>query len=255
MNIASVGAQAYQRMSSGLRINSAADDAAGLSITQGMTSEVQAMQKNTENIGSMNDLTKTAEGALGNIQDSLGRMRELAVQASNGILTDGDKSKIQVEINQLKEGITSMAQNTEFNGMKLLDGSFANKNTAMNTDGSGKQISIASAALDNLGISGFDVTGSFDISDIDKAMEKVSESRSNLGSVSNAFEYANNNVRNTMTNVVSSRSRIQDADMAEEISNLRRDQVLQQYKLYTMRAKEEQDRAKLGIFQPFDKSL
>ena len=131
MNIASVSAQAYERLSTGLQINRAADNAAGLSITQGMSSEIKGMEQNVENIGSMNDLAKTAEGALNSIQDSLGRIRELSVQASNGILTDGDKSIIQSEISQLMQGIQDTSRNTEFNTMKLLDGSFANKNTAI----------------------------------------------------------------------------------------------------------------------------
>ncbi len=201
MNIASVSAQAYERLSTGLQINRAADNAAGLSITQGMSSEIKGMEQNVENIGSMNDLAKTAEGALNSIQDSLGRIRELSVQASNGILTDGDKSIIQSEISQLMQGIQDTSRNTEFNTMKLLDGSFANKNTAMSPDGSGMQISIESAALDNLGLSGYDVTGAFDLSDIDNAIEKVSDSRANLGSLANAFEHATNSTQNTIANL------------------------------------------------------
>ena len=252
MEISRLGAQAYTNLSSGLRINSAADDAAGLGISEGMTSQINGYEQNVENIGSMNDLTKTAEGALGSIQDSLGRIRELAVQASNGILTEDDRSVIQDEIGQLMEGITETARNTEFNTIRVLDGSFSDMNTAMNPDGSGRSINIESAALDELGIEGFDVTdGSFDISDIDAAIERVSESRSNLGSISNAFEYATNNINNNISNLSTGRSRIMDADMAEEITNLRREEVLQQYQIFAQQREMEQERTELGAMQNF----
>lgn len=251
MNISSVGINAYQRIASGSRINSAADDAAGLSITQKMDSQVRGNQVNQDNMASMSDLANTAEGALSSIQDSLGRMRELAVQASNGILSDSDKSIIQDEINQLKQGISDVAKNTEFNTMKLLDGNFVNKHTAMNPDGSGKQISIENTSLESLGIDGFDVTGSFDISTIDNALNKVSESRSNLGSVTNAFDHAINNSKNSELNLTASKSRIGDADIAAEITNLKREQLLEQYKIYTQQKKAEQQRAEFGMVNDF----
>ncbi len=251
MDINSVSTQAYQRMSSGLKINSAADDAAGLSISQGMESQINGLEQNQNNIGSMTDLANTAEGALGSIQDNLGRIRELAVQASNGILTDDDRSAIQTEIDGLLENINDVAKNTQYNSIKVLDGTFADMNTAMNPDGTGKQMSIESAALDNLGLSGFDVTGSFDIEAIDNAIEMVSDSRSSLGSAVNAFEYASNDIGNRMTNLTSAQSQIQDADLAETSTQLRKQQVLQQYQFFAMKAKEEQMRTELGPVQEY----
>lgn len=248
MNIAGVGMAAYQRIASGSQINGAADNAAGLSIVQGMDSQTRGQAVNQDNMGSMTDLANTAEGALSSINDSLGRMRELALQASNGILTDSDRSIIQGEIDQLKQGISDVARNTEFNTMKLLDGSFANKHTAMNPDGSGKQISIESAALENLGIKDFDVTsGSFDIGDIDGAIKTVSESRSNLGSVTNAFEHAINNSKNAEVNLTAAKSTIGDADIAQEISNLKKQQILDQYKMYTQQLQMDRQRAEYGV--------
>lgn len=251
MNIASVGAQAYERISTGLQINRASDNAAGLSITQGMSSDIKGMEQNGQNIGSMNDLTKTAEGALKGIQENLGRIRELSVQAGSGIMTDSDKSVIQSEISQLMQGIQDTSRHTEFNSMKLLDGSFSDKNTALSPDGTGKQISIESAALDQLGLSGFDVTGSFDISTIDKAIEKVGNSRANLGSVSNAFDHASNNTQNTMANLSSAKSEIEGTDIAKEIMNLKKEQILQQYQMFTQQAKAERERTELGGIQDF----
>lgn len=251
MNISSVGINAYQRIASGSRINSAADDAAGLAITQKMDSQVRGNEVNQNNMASMSDLANTAEGALNSIQDSLGRMRELAVQASNGILSDSDKSIIQDEINQLKQGISDVARNTEFNTMKLLDGSFAGKHAAMNPDGSGKQISIGSSSLEALGIENFDVTQGFDISDIDDALSKVSESRSNLGSVTNAFDHAINNSKTSELNLTASKSRIEDADIAAEITNLKKQQLLDQYKIYTQQKQAEKQRDEFGIVTDF----
>lgn len=251
MNISSVMNNAYQRLSTGSAINKAADNAAGLQISQKLDSSIRGMDQNLNNTSAMQDLTKTAESALGNISDQLGRMRELAVQASNGLLTDSDKSVIQAEISQLKDSVAQSAKNTSFNTMKLLDGSFANKNTAMNPDGTGKQISIASASLENLGISNFDVTGSFSVDTIDQALAKVNTSRANLGSLSNAFDTARASTENSRVNLTASKSTLTDTDMAKEISNLRKAQVLEQYKLYTQQAKAERQRTELGMVQDF----
>ena len=247
MNISSVAMNAYERLSTGSSINKAADNPAGLSIAQQMKSQTTAMDQNVANVGSMNDLTKTAESSLGQISDHLNRIQELAIQASSGIMTEDDKSIIQGEVDQLLSSITDIAKNTEFNGMKLLDGSFTNKNTAMNIDGTGNQISIESTALDNLGIAGFDVTGKVDLTALQGAMDKVSSSRANLGSASNAFEYASNNITNTRNNLTSAQSQIGDTDMAKEISNLKKEQILQQYQMYTQQLKAERQRSELGV--------
>lgn len=248
MNVSSVGMEAYTRIASGSKINSAADNAAGLAITEKMNSQTRGMEVSQNNMSSMSDLANTAEGALGSIGDNLGRIRELAVQAGNGILSDSDKSIIQNEINQLKEGISDVARNTEFNTIKLLDGNFADKQTAMNPDGSGKKISIESASLANLGIEDFDVTGgSFDIAQIDSAIEKVSESRSNLGSVTNAFGHAISNSKNAQVNLTSAASSIEDTDIAQEMTNIKKQQVLDQYKMYTQQMQAEQQRAEYGV--------
>lgn len=253
MTITNVGISAYQNISSGQRINSAADDAAGLSIATKMDGQTRAMEKNIENIGSMSDLTQTAEGSLGSIQDSLIRIRELTVQAGNGILSDGDRSVIQSEVSELLQNIQSTAEGTEFNTMKLLDGSFANKNTAMNPDGTGKQISIENTSLQSLGIDGFSVTDG--VGAIDTALEKVTQSRSNLGSVQNAFEHATRNKENAVVNLSSAKSQIQDADIAAEISKLKKEQILQQYQIFAQKTKDEQRQNELGALPGFNAAL
>lgn len=251
MNIASVGAQAYERIATGLQINRASDNAAGQTISDGMSSQVKGMEQNVDNIASMNNLTKTAESALSGIQDNLGRIRELSVQASSGIMSADDKSIIQSEINQLMEGIEDRTRHTEFNTMKLLDGSFANKMTAMTADGSGKSVTIESSSLEQLGLSGFDVTGSFDLSVIDGAIDQVDSARARLGSVSNAFDYASSSQQKTMTNLLEAKDAIEGTDIAKEVANLRKEQILQQYQLFSQQAKAEKERSELGPIQDF----
>lgn len=251
MEISSVSTDAYTRISTGIQINSAADSPAGLSIVSKMESQTAGLKQGIENTASMNDLSKTAEGALDSINENLGRIRELAVSASNGILTDSDKSIIQGEIDELKKGITDVAKNTEFNTIKLLDGSFADKETAINPDGTGKQISISSATLENLGIEDFDVTGSFDISTIDGALEQVSESRSSLGSISNAFDHAISNSQNSVINLTSAKSNIEDADIVLEVSNMKREKILEQYKQFTQQLEVETQKNALGVLSDF----
>lgn len=179
----------YKRLSSGKKINSAADDAAGLAIAEKLTAQINGFDKGITNTQDMQNLVHTAEGGLSNISDSLQRIRELALQASNGILTDSDKAIIQEEVGQLKNHIKKSADYTEFNRIKLLDGSFANKNTASSPNGSGMQISIENAALSSLGIEDFDVTGDFNIEDIDAALEKVNSSRAKIGAMENRMDY------------------------------------------------------------------
>lgn len=240
-----------QQIASGQRINSAADDAAGLAISEKLKSQVTSANKNIENIATMDNALRTAEGSFGSIQDSLGRIRELAVQASNGILSDDDKQIVQNEINQLKEGISSVASNTEFNNIKLLDGSFTNRNVAMNAQGTGSSITIENTSLETLGIKDFDVTKDFDISSIDDALTKVSEARSKLGSASNAFEHASASIAVKAENLTSARSNITDADIGRQVSVLKRNQVLDQYKMFTQQAIQQQKTHFVGQMTDF----
>jgi flagellin len=225
--------QLYTQLSSGRRINSAADDAAGLAISEKMMEQIKGFDQGIQNTQDMNNLARTAEGALGSIHDGLQRMRELAVQASNGILTEADRGLIQIEIHQIKEFIGDTVKNTEFNTIKVLDGTFGDKNVAMNPNGSGMKMSIENTGLEALGIKDFDVTsGDFDISVIDDAISNVSERRSGLGASSNRMEHSINASRIAYENQVSAQSRIADMDMAKGIMSLKRNQVLDQYRMF-----------------------
>lgn len=234
------------RMSTAQKINSAADDAAGLAISEKMTSQIAGLSKNANNVADTSNLLNTAEGSLSSIGDSLSRMKELSVQASNGVLSDSDKSIIQNEINALKEGISDVVKNTEFNTMKLLDGSYANKTVASNPNGSGSKIAIENTSLETLGIKDFDVTGDFDISKIDSAIKMVTGSRAKIGATTNGLSHTGANISNRLVNETASRSRIQDTDFAEEISKFKQNQVKDAYAMQLQSMKLDNDMQRTG---------
>lgn len=207
-----------ERLASGKRINSAADDAAGLAISENLESQIKGLEQGTSNTVDMQSAVKTAEGGLSEINDGLQRMRELAVQASNGTLTDEDKSSIQTEIEQLKSEIQSATEGTEFNTMNLLDGSFADKNTASNPSGNGIEISIENTSLETLGVADFDVTEDFSLDTIDAALSSVADASARIGANINAMDstIASNNI--SSVNQSASKSAIADTDMGSAVS-------------------------------------
>lgn len=238
MNIESSLTYNYERLSSGQRINRAADDAAGLTIAQKMETQIRGLDRGTDNALDANNLAQTAEGALGSIHDSLQRMRELAVQASNGILADSDKAIIQDEINQLKYSIQDTVKYTEFNTQKLLDGTFSNKNLATSPSGTGSTMTIENTGLETLGIKNFDVTGDFNIEDIDQAIEMVSSSRGKLGATSNALMHTVNYNNISLYNQTKSKSSLEDLDIAKEVTNQKTNEILLQYQIYAQKQQQ-----------------
>ena len=239
----------YNQLSTGKRINSAANDPAGLAISNKLTAQINGYDRATENTLTSKDLATTAEGALSSVNDNLQRMRDLAVQASNGTLTADDRKIIQTEINQLKEGIQQTVRDTEFNTMKLLDGSFSDKTIASNPSGTGSTMTIKNTSLETLGIADFDVTKDFSIADIDKAMEQVSDSRSNLGALSNSIDHMTNANNTTALNLRRSEDQISSTNMAKAISELRTTQLLQQVQIYAQQQKMGQSASVLNLLR------
>jgi flagellin len=239
----------FQKLSSGVRINSAADDAAGLAISQKILTQTNGYDIGTRNAEDGQNMANVAEGGLSGISDSLSRMRELAVQASNGTYGKDDKTMIQEEINQLKGSIVDQARGTQFNKMKLLDNSMADVKLATDPQGNGMTMQMANATLENLGIADFDVTGDFDISTLDDAIDKVSSARSSLGATSNRLDYTINSNTNASMNLTAANSRIEDTDYAKETSKLKTQQVLEQYKIFMQNAKIKQQSGFLALFQ------
>ncbi|MBB3140385.1 flagellin N-terminal helical domain-containing protein [Halomonas organivorans] len=257
--------QAQERLSSGLRINSAADDAAGQAIANRMTSTVTGLNQAARNANDGISLAQTAEGALDQINDNLQRVRELTVQAQNDTNTSQDIDSIQEEVNQRLAEIDRVTTQTQFNGRDLfsdgtgttgfsiqvgandgetIDITIAASNVAdaasLTAAGgwniSGDVADVATGSLVAAGdggaravtASGFDVLTGSALGIIDNRLSAVDEARSNLGAMQNRFETALDNIETTSTNLTEARSRIEDADYAEEVSNMTRANILQQ---------------------------
>ncbi|TDK30554.1 flagellin [Luteimonas terrae] len=230
-------ATSLQRLSSGLRINSAKDDAAGLAISQRMTTQIRGMDQAARNANDGISLAQTAEGALSTIGDNLQRIRELTVQAANGTNSAENRGAIQKEIDQLGEEITRVLGNTTFNGEALFP--TAGKTFAIQVGanaGANDKIDIVIPPI-AITVSDFDVeatafgagTGAATtMTAIDDALTLVNEARADLGAAQNRFSSVVSNLSINSENLSAARSRIQDADFAKESAALTRNQILQQ---------------------------
>lgn len=213
----------YSHIASGKRINSAADDAAGLAIAQKMQREETGLSVGAQNakagIGALN----VADGALDGVTDYLQRIRELAIRSMNGLNSADDKQIYQDEINQLKEGIQSLAKNTSLNEQKLLDGSMADIGLATNPNGGGMKIQMANSTLKALGIADLDVTSdNFNLDSIDKALKMVSSQRGNIGASTNRLEHTYNYNTRASLEQLGARSRLEDLDLPKQFPRSRR---------------------------------
>jgi flagellin len=227
-----------QRLSSGLRVNSAKDDAAGLAIAERMSAQVRGMNVAVRNANDAISLSQTAEGAIGKIGDALQRMRELAVQAANGSNNEGDRANLQTEFSALQDEVARLVNGTRFNGTNLFDGTTAEftfqigsgttDNDTITIQGTDLTANVrdAVAALD---ISGADaVSATAAIGSIDMAIDEVTTSRALYGASQNRFETVVMNLQVSAENLTAARSRIMDADFAVETASLSRAQILQQ---------------------------
>lgn len=236
-NISYDNSKVYEQLSTMKSINKAADNPAGLIIVEGMKTQTNGLITGANNSKSGQDLLNVADGGLSSIQDSLQRIRELGVKASNATYTYDDKKNIQDEIDGLKASIQDAAKGTEYNTKKLLDGSMADLHLATNPDGTGMKIHLDNSTLESLGIANFDVTGNFDISDIDKAISSVSKSRSNIGATTNALSHSINNNYLTNENLTKATSNIEDLDVYKALSDMKKNQVLENYRVFAQSAK------------------
>ena len=230
---------ALQRLSSGLRINSAKDDAAGLAISERMTSQIRGLNQAARNASDAISLAQTAEGALGSIGNNLQRMRELAVQAANGTNSASDRTALKAEADMLAAEVTRIATQSNFNGIALLDGNFAATDFQVGAD-KGETIEVAAIAdmkATNLGtaalkVSAVDISTAAGAEDgieaLDAALTTVNSARASLGAVQNRFESVISSLQTASESMSASRSRIMDADFAAETASLTRGQILQQ---------------------------
>lgn len=246
--VSSVNYSSYGNFASGKKINSAADGAAELSIIENENRQVGGLDAGANNMKSAKEALNISDGALGQVTDYLQRMRELAVQAKNGIYSDSDKQMIQDEINQLKQGISDIAGQTDYNTKKLLDGTNTQFDLAIDADGNSKSFTTANATLQALGIEDFDVTKDFSLQTIDDALDKVTEARGSMGAQSNAFDYALNYNANASYNLTGAKSKLEDLDFPKAVSEKKKQQTLQEYALLMQKKRQEQEANRMSQF-------
>jgi len=250
-----------RKLSSGLRINSAADDAAGLAISEKMRAQIRGLKQAQDNAQDGISLLQTAEGALQQTTDILQRMRELVIKAQNtGVLTDSDKTSITSELTTLRSEIDRIATSTTFNGKKLLNGSASDLKFKIgaNTDAE-DTISISIGNMNSTGLS--TASGAFSIAidtaahadatlnAIDYALNKVSEQRTSIGVLQNRMEYAISNLATSEENLTAAESRIRDVDMAEEMVNYTKNSILNQAAMAMLAQANQQPQSILSLLR------
>lgn len=226
-------AKSSEKLSSGYRVNRAADDAAGLTISEKMRSQIRGLNKASSNAQDGVSLIQVAEGALGEAHSILQRMNELSTQAANDTNTTADRDAIQQEINQLASEITRIASTTQFNTMNLIDGNFTSKKLqvgslcgqAITIDIS--DMSATGLSVNALKVSSFSAAGK-SMSAVQDAISYVSAMRSKLGALQNRLEHTISNLDNISENTSSAESRIRDTDMAEEMVEYSKNNILAQ---------------------------
>lgn len=228
--------KSFQRLSSGFRINSAADDAAGLQITNRMTSQIMGLNQAVRNAQDGISVAQVAEGALQESTNSLQRIRQLAIQAQNGINSTADRVALQKEVSALKTELNRIASTTQFAGKSLLDGSYnesflvganAGQTISVNLSQNGFSTGVGGLNIADISVSTF--AGAAEALDqIDNAISTIGAARADLGAIQNRFQSTIRNLSNISENVTAARSRIMDTDFAKETAELTRYQIIQQ---------------------------
>lgn len=241
----------YGDIASGKRINSAADDASGLAIANKLEKEGNGLTQGAANASEGNDAIKIADGAIGQVTDSLQRIYELSVKASNTLMYgEEERGYMQQEVSELLKGIDDLAKNANYNEKPLIDGGEDSMKIATNPDGSGIDIKMASATVKSLGLEGYDVTGDFDISKVKDALKAVSGSRASLGAQSVALEYAKNFNNLSAENTLSAQSKLEDLDIGKAVSEKQKKELLNNYMLMMQKKRQEDEERKArGLFQ------
>ena len=226
-------AKTTEKLSSGYKINRAADDAAGLAISEKMRRQIRGLSQASENAQDGISCVQTAEGALNEVHDMLQRMNELAVQAANGTNMDEDCEYLQLEVDQLIEEIDRVANSTTFNEKMLLDGTFEDVRLQVGSEEDDYiELTIEEMTASNLGVDGVDVSNSDSaaqsIDTIKEAITTLSKQRANLGAVQNRLEHTIANLDNVVENTTAAESQIRDTDMATEMVKYSNNNILAQ---------------------------
>lgn len=253
------GSKAMEKLSSGLRINRAGDDAAGLSISEKMRGQIRGLDQASRNSQDGISLIQTAEGALNEVHAILQRQRELVVQAGNaGTLETDDLEAIQAEITELNNELDGIADRTEFNGKKLLDGSYSadlqiganiGQQLTITIDSGTATEGFTAAELTVSGIVADGTTFDADVALVDAAIKAVSKTRSSLGANQNRLEHTIKNLDNAAENLQAAESRIRDVDMAKEMMEFTRSNILNQASQAMLAQANQQPQAVLQLLR------
>jgi len=251
--------KSFERLSSGFRINSASDDAAGLQISDRLTSQLQGLNQAVRNSNDAISITQTAEGALAETTNSLQRIRQLAVQSQNGINSSADRVALQKEVAALKTEISRIATDTKFNNLNILDASYSA--AFLVGANSGQTISVNLSASKIVGGTGFSATGlgigtlsvetfgeaSAALASIDTAISAIGNVRADLGALQNRFQSTIRNLTNIAENLAGARSQIRDTDFAAETADLTRNQIIQQASISVLSQANQRPQAALSL--------
>ncbi|MCC7062387.1 MAG: flagellin FliC [Planctomycetes bacterium] len=268
-NVASINAQRnlgavtdrlsgnYRKLSTGLRISSASDDAAGLAISERLRSQVRSLDQAKRNANDGISLVQTAEGALNEVSSILVRLRELAIQASNGSVSNQDKDTLNEEFTSLVSEVNRIGSSTEFNGIKLLDGSSSSVSFQVGygtTAGIDTlAVSLSPALSTSLSLQSLDIgsggTTTTAISNIDDAINTISSLRGSLGAIQNRLGSTINNLAVTTENLSAAESRIRDVDVAYETAQLTRNNILQQASISVLSQANSQPQSALSLLR------
>jgi len=253
-NVSNSLSTSFERLSSGFRINGASDDAAGLQITERMTSQIQGLDQAARNANDAISLTQTAEGALDESTTALQRIRTLAIQAQNGINSAEDRAALSSEITALKQEVSRIARDTEFAGLSILKGNFSADFLVGANQGQTVTVEIGDTA-NSFGTAGLGVSGTVDtdgnadtlLGQVDDALSKIGTVRSDLGALQNRFQSTIRNLSNISENVSAARSQIRDTDFATETASLTRNQIMQQASTTVLAQANQRPQAALSL--------
>lgn len=249
--------KALERIATGYRINRAADDPAGLAISEKMRAQISGLNQAGKNIQDGISMLQTAEGALNETHAILQRMRDLAVQSASDTLTDDDRALIQTEYEELKKEIQRISKDTQFNQKNLINGDYKDQPFKIQAGANAGQtidLYLGDASLSGMGLPDTSSIGTREdaekaISEVDGAINQVSKQRSKLGAYMNRLEHAYNVTMNTHENLVSAESRIRDADIAKEMMNFTKASILQQAAQYAMSMHMQQAQSILQLLK------
>ncbi len=243
MSIRGGSSRIYGQIASGSALPTAASGPAEMAIAEREEAQATGLTVGADNMKSGIELSNVADGGLANITDHLQRMRELAIQAGNDTLSDSDRSHIQDEIDQLKQGISDIATQTTYNTENLLDGTNSNIRIATDSNPNSVTVDTGDATLEKLGIKDFDVTsGNFNLEDLDKAIQSIDDTRSSIGAKTNALEHGINYNYNAAENTTAAQSRLEDLDIPKAVTQLKKKETLDTYQVMMQKMRQDNER-------------